>query len=214
MSRSYIQKSIFEMQELYAASHNNPAVLKLLQAELKHRHTPKANALADKVRKSLDALKQEPEEEPEKKPEQPKEPPASSGSAPTYKIIACQKCEQRLRIELSLGQREQRCPACKALFTTAYQDGFLSVIFAGVEPENGTKQNEQALNVTLGDAYQLFQADKGSAWEEIEFTRRKLIQQYHPDKVAALGPKLRELAELEAKRINVAFDLLRKERGL
>ncbi len=68
--------------------------------------------------------------------------------------------------------------------------------------------------MTLGDAYELFHADKGTAWEEIELIRRKLIQQYHPDKVAALGPKLRELAEVEGKRINIAFALLRKDRGL
>lgn len=198
------------MQELYAASQSNPAELKRLLAELKHRKLPKANALASKVRKSLDALKQEPAKEQPK--DSPQEPQANS--APTHKIIVCQKCEQRLRVELSLCQRELSCPTCKVSFTTIYQDGVLSVVFAEVKPENGAKQNEQSVNVTLGDAYQLFHADKGSAWEEIEFTRRKLIQQYHPDKVAALGPKLRELAELEAKRINVAFDLLRKERGL
>lgn len=198
------------MQELYAASQSNPTELKRLLAELKHRKLPKATALADKVRKSLDALKQEPAKDQPKASQQ--EPPASS--APTHKIIACQKCEQRLRIELSFHQRELICPTCKVSFTTIYQDGVLSVVFAESKPENGAKQNEQSVNVTLGDAYQLFQADRGSAWEDIEFTRRKLIQQYHPDKVAALGPKLRELAELEAKRINVAFDLLRKERGL
>lgn len=210
MSRPYIQKTVFEMQELYAASQSSPAELKRLLAELKHRKLPKATALADKVRKSLDALKQEPAKEQPKA--SPHEPQASS--APTHKIIACQKCEQRLRIELCLSQREQRCPTCKVSFTTAYQDGVLSVVFAETKSENGTKQNEQSLNVTLVDAYQLFHADEGTVWEEIELNRRKLIQQYHPDKVAALGSKLRELAELEGKRINIAFDLLRKERGL
>lgn len=210
MSRPYIQKTVFEMQELYAAAQSNSAELKRLLVELKHRKLPKANALADKVKKSLDALKQGPAKEQPNASQQ--EPQASS--APTHKIIVCQRCEQRLRIELSFRQRELSCPACKVSFTTIYQDGVLSVVFAEAKPENGAKQNEQSVNVTLGDAYQLFQTDRGSAWEEIEFTRRKLIQQYHPDKVAALGPKLRELAELEAKRINVAFDLLRKERGL
>jgi len=210
MSRPYIQKTVFEMQELYAASQSNPSELKRLLAELKHRKVPKATALAEKVRKSLEALKQTPAKEQSKAFQQ--EP--QTNSAPTHKIIACQKCKQRLRIELCLSQREQHCPICKVSFTTVYQDEVLSVVFAETKSENGTKQNEHSLNVTLDDAYQLFQTDKGDAWEEIELTRRRLIQQYHPDKVAALGPKLRELAELEAKRINVAFDLLRKERGL
>lgn len=210
MPRPFIQKSIFEMQELYAASQSNPAELKRLLAELKHRKLPKANALADKVRKSLDALKQAPESgQPKESPNEP-----TAGATPTHKIVVCQKCGQRLRIELSEGKREQRCPTCKTLFTTAYQDGVLSVVFEGAEPENGPTQKPQPLHVTLGDAYELFHADKGTAWEEIELTRRKLIQQYHPDKVAALGPKLRELAEVEGKRINIAFALLRKDRGL
>ena len=42
----------------------------------------------------------------------------------------------------------------------------------------------------------------------------QLIQQYHPDKVAALGLKLRAVAEEEGKRINKAYDMLRKLRGL
>jgi hypothetical protein len=208
MPRPYIQKTVFELQELHTASQGNPAELKRLLAELSHRKLPKAKALADKVKTSLEALKHSTEKERPK--EQPKEPPASS--SPTHKIVACQKCEQRLRIELSEGQREQRCPTCKTSFTTSYQDGVLSIVFEGAEPENGTKQNEPP--VTLEVAYQLFNADKGTAWEEIELTRRRLLQQYHPDKVAALGPKLRELAESEGKCINVAFDLLRKTRGL
>jgi hypothetical protein len=35
---------------------------------------------------------------------------------------------------------------------------------------------------------------------------RDRIQEYHPDRVAALGPKLRELAEAESKKINAAYD--------
>jgi len=201
------------MQELYAASQSNPAELKRLLTELKHRKVPKANALAGKVRTSLDALRQKLEEEPPKAPPKTEKEP-SIRSSPTHRIVACQKCGQRLRIELSEEPRKQRCPTCKASFTTAYQEGVLSVVFERAEYENGTTQNDQLLNVTLGDAYRLFNADKGAGWEEIELTRRRLIQQYHPDKVAALGPKLRELAEVEGKRINIAFALLRKERGL
>ena len=32
------------------------------------------------------------------------------------------------------------------------------------------------------------------------------IKEYHPDKVAALGSKLRELAEAESKKINAAYE--------
>ena len=35
---------------------------------------------------------------------------------------------------------------------------------------------------------------------------RERMLEYHPDKVAALGPKLRELAENESKKINAAYE--------
>jgi DnaJ-domain-containing protein 1 len=36
------------------------------------------------------------------------------------------------------------------------------------------------------------------------------MQEYHPDKVAALGTKIRELSEQESKKINAAYELLLK----
>lgn len=38
-----------------------------------------------------------------------------------------------------------------------------------------------------------------------------LIRQYHPDKVSALGPQLREIAERETKRINTAYGIVVQE---
>jgi hypothetical protein len=40
---------------------------------------------------------------------------------------------------------------------------------------------------------------------DIKRNYRQRMLEYHPDKVAALGPKLRELAEEETKRINAAY---------
>jgi hypothetical protein len=37
------------------------------------------------------------------------------------------------------------------------------------------------------------------------------IREYHPDKVAALGPQLRELAETESKKINAAYEFLSRK---
>jgi DnaJ-domain-containing protein 1 len=35
------------------------------------------------------------------------------------------------------------------------------------------------------------------------------ITEYHPDKVASLGPKLREVADEETKKINAAYEFFR-----
>lgn len=42
--------------------------------------------------------------------------------------------------------------------------------------------------------------------QEIQHAYKMLMGQYHPDKVASLGPELRELCERKSKEINAAFD--------
>ena len=41
--------------------------------------------------------------------------------------------------------------------------------------------------------------------EEVRSAYRKLVSQYHPDKVAALGPELRELATRKSQEITSAY---------
>lgn len=48
----------------------------------------------------------------------------------------------------------------------------------------------------------------GASASEIKAAYRRLMQQYHPDRVAHLGKELRELAERKAKEINEAYDAL------
>ena len=50
--------------------------------------------------------------------------------------------------------------------------------------------------------------------EEIKSTYRKIIAQYHPDRVIAMGPEIKEVAEKKAKEINEAYEHLRKSLNL
>ncbi|MSQ22863.1 MAG: J domain-containing protein [Dehalococcoidia bacterium] len=50
----------------------------------------------------------------------------------------------------------------------------------------------------------------GASQEEIASAYRLLVRQYHPDKVADLGPELRELAEQRMKEINAAYESLKR----
>ena len=47
--------------------------------------------------------------------------------------------------------------------------------------------------------------------DEIKPSYRKLIAQYHPDRVAAMGEEIREVAEKKAKEINRAYDYFQKK---
>lgn len=50
--------------------------------------------------------------------------------------------------------------------------------------------------------------------EDIRKAYRKAMSEYHPDKVASLGPELRALAEKKAKEINQAYEFFRKRYGV
>ena len=45
--------------------------------------------------------------------------------------------------------------------------------------------------------------------EDVKRIYRERIKEYHPDKVASLGMKLREVAEAESKKINEAYEYFR-----
>ena len=49
--------------------------------------------------------------------------------------------------------------------------------------------------------------------EQIRDAYRRLISQYHPDKVASLGRELQELAEAKSKDIALAYQAALMERG-
>lgn len=59
------------------------------------------------------------------------------------------------------------------------------------------------------NALALFGLNRGASLAEISDAYHKLAQMYHPDKVAALGPEFRALADLKMKEINAAYKALR-----
>jgi DnaJ-class molecular chaperone len=48
--------------------------------------------------------------------------------------------------------------------------------------------------------------------DEIKSAFRRERARYHPDRVEGLGRELRELAELKAKEINLAYAIAKRER--
>jgi DnaJ-domain-containing protein 1 len=58
--------------------------------------------------------------------------------------------------------------------------------------------------------YEVLGVESGASQEEISGAYRRLVQQYHPDRVADLGPELREVAEQRMKEINAAYQELKQ----
>jgi DnaJ-domain-containing protein 1 len=50
-------------------------------------------------------------------------------------------------------------------------------------------------------------------FDDIKRCYRERMQEYHPDKVNSLGQKLRELADAESKKINLAYEFFRNNYG-
>jgi len=61
--------------------------------------------------------------------------------------------------------------------------------------------------VTLSNWYRILGVREAATREEITAAYKKLISQYHPDKVAQMGVEIRALAEAKSKQINAAFDM-------
>lgn len=57
--------------------------------------------------------------------------------------------------------------------------------------------------------YRILGVDPAASDAEIESAYRRLISQYHPDKLAGAAPELREAAERKAREINAAYDRIK-----
>ncbi|MEE8443451.1 MAG: J domain-containing protein [Dehalococcoidia bacterium] len=63
---------------------------------------------------------------------------------------------------------------------------------------------------TAKSAYEVLDVRPGASNDEITSAYRRLVQQYHPDKVTNMAPEFRELAERRMKEINAAYDHLKR----
>ncbi len=58
--------------------------------------------------------------------------------------------------------------------------------------------------------FRILEVAESASMSEISTQYKRKIREYHPDKVAALGKELRELAEFKSKEINSAYEFAKK----
>ncbi|MBI2172562.1 MAG: J domain-containing protein [Chloroflexi bacterium] len=61
--------------------------------------------------------------------------------------------------------------------------------------------------------YEVLEIPLEATPEEVRAAYRRKVQQYHPDRVAELGPEIREVAERRMKEINAAYEELKRRNG-
>ena len=67
-------------------------------------------------------------------------------------------------------------------------------------------QGDASVHSTAQSPYEVLGVRPGASQEEIQAAYRRLVQEYHPDKVADLGQELRDVAERRMKEINAAYE--------
>jgi DnaJ-domain-containing protein 1 len=62
------------------------------------------------------------------------------------------------------------------------------------------------------DPYRVLEVDPAASDSSVESAYRRLIAQYHPDRVAGAAPEILALAETRARAINQAYERIQKIR--
>jgi len=116
----------------------------------------------------------------------------------TKLICICSSCNMKLRILYSPGKHEMQCPGCRQEFDVfIMNDRSVHLVKRATVRENVKAK----LNW-----FEVLEIDPDSSREEIKAAYRKLMKEYHPDKVAMLGKDLKALAESKTKEISEAYE--------
>ncbi len=67
---------------------------------------------------------------------------------------------------------------------------------------------------SIESAYTVLEIDKNATEEEIKKAYKRLAMKHHPDKVATLGPDIQKSAEEKFKKVQEAYETIKKERGM
>jgi len=109
------------------------------------------------------------------------------------------------------------------LFGVSYADGKVDVselnILQSISGYLGISAKDfdsiKAMFVENTDAaYKILEIESTATNDEIKKAYRKMAVKYHPDKVSYLGEEFKNTANEKFKKVNEAYDKIKKERGI
>jgi DnaJ like chaperone protein len=63
-------------------------------------------------------------------------------------------------------------------------------------------------------SYKILEVERTSTNEEVKKAYRKMAMKYHPDKVSHLGEDYKKAADEKFKKVNEAYEKVKKERNM
>ena len=108
------------------------------------------------------------------------------------------------------------------LFGIAMADGVISseevTVITKISNWLGVSNNDfesiKSMFIDNSEAnYKVLEVERSASVEEIKKAYRNMAIKYHPDKVGHLGEDIRKASEEKIKRVNEAYEKIKKERG-
>lgn len=142
--------------------------------------------------------------------------PRPNGDAPTYVIFKCGICDSRIRVALSnLHAGDDvvfRCTCCEQRYVLrlADSDGFAILITPECVEDSSSEPNKAPRPRQVIAALRCFELPANASWNDACTAYRKMVTQYHPDKVQHLGAAIQDVATAKTKELILAYGILRE----
>ena len=121
------------------------------------------------------------------------------------RIFSCPSCKQKIRVTLPLLGGVGKCAKCNGSFGISVDDdGNLYIAEL-----NNSQANYKTNIDSLEECFTILGLIEGASSEDIKSAYRRKMKEYHPDKVANLGEKLKAIADIETKKLNAAYAMLK-----
>lgn len=125
--------------------------------------------------------------------------------------------EIQLRAAMADGDiaNEERAVLTKICSTLGFNEQDLLRMEAMMRAERHSHQHPGKKGMDMADAYNILDINEDAADADVKKAYRRLINQHHPDKLAAKGlpPEMMKLAEEKSHEIRSAYERIREERG-
>lgn len=122
------------------------------------------------------------------------------------RVLECIQCSRKIRIYLPLDTNKIICPHCKARLLIIQNFDRIELVL-----DIQARDTDSLRISSLEECFHALNITAQSTAEDIKRAYRKKLSEYHPDKVATLGDKIRATAEFETKKLNAVYDYLEKK---